>query len=407
MPWKQPKSENAQEAFVQRRLREGESFKASCLACRISRKTGYKWWGRFCHEGLDGLRPRRRGRRGWQAEVWKKRVQGLRRRHRHWGAHLLRMLLRRAQPGAPVPAARTIERWLKLHRRRRRRWRGPHLPPLVRTAPVAPNAVWTVDFKGSFRTGDRTRMEPLTVRDAYSHCVLLALDLPRKDYPSVRRALTRVFHRHGLPQAIWTDNGPPFGGEGALGLTRLSVWWLRLGIRVEYGRPGRPGDNAAHENMHGVFQREITRSPAVHPAAQAQRIRRWLKTYNTVRPQGVLQGAAAAMIYRNSTRRLPRHLPDWPARRNTPVRRVSSGGWISYGGKKRLIGRPFAGQPVCLQEINPLGWEIYLGPHLLGQLRFTESHLRPARRRTPVQSREGAKAPSLATLPILSDKTNP
>jgi putative transposase len=317
------------------------------------------------------------------------------------------MLLVRSHPHANVPATRTMERWLGLHRRRRTRLRGPHLPSLVRTAPTAPNAVWTVDFKGWFRTGDGTKIEPLTVRDLHSRCVLLVLDLPRKDYRTVRRALTRVFRRHGLPQAIWTDNGPPFGGEGALGLTRLSVWWLRLGIRVEYGRPARPGDNASHEHMHGVFQREIANSPAVHPAAQYQRIRRWLKIHNTVRPQGALRGAAAAMIYRNSARRLPTRLPNWPVRPQEPVRLVSRGGWISYCGKKRLIGRPFAGQPISLHQINAACCEIYLGPHLLGHLHLTETLLRAARRQTPVSSREGAAPPPLPPSPNISGRNKP
>lgn len=388
MPWEKPPKIDAKEGFVERRLRGAESFTASCLVCGISRKTGYKWWQRFRQEGLRGLQPRRRGRRGYKAARWKRPVEQLRRQHPHWGAHVLRMLLVRAHPYARVPATRTIERWLHLHRRTR--VRGPHLPPLVRTAPTAPNTVLTVDFKGWFRTQDGTRIELLTVRDRYSGQLLLVRDMPRKDYVSVRRAMTQVFRQYGLPQAIWTDNGPPFGGEGALGLTRLSVWWLRLGIRVEYGRPATPGDNGAHENMHGVLQRELANAPAANRSAQLQRVRRWVKIFNTVRPQGMHHGAAPAMIYRRSARRWPKRLPNWPVHSRSPLRLVSGGGWISYEGKKRLIGRPFAGEPVRLHRINERYCAVYLGLHLLGHLYFDERLLRATPRQTLVQSREGA-----------------
>ena len=402
MPWEKSKVIDPKEAFVKRRLGGTESFKASCLACGISRQSGYKWWGRFCAKGVRGLRPRRRGRRGYQAVLWKKRFQQLRRQYRHWGAHLLRMLLVRDRPRARVPATRTIERWLNLHRRTRRR--APQLPPLVRTAPTAPNTVLTVDFKGWFRARDGTRIELLTVRDLYSGQLLLVRDMPRKDYASVRRALTDVFRKYGLPQAIWTDNGPPFGGEGALGLTRLSVWWLCLGIRVEFGRPATPGDNGAHENMHGVLQRELANSPAANRSAQLQQVRRWVKIFNTVRPQGTHNGAAPAMLYRRSARRWPKRLPAWPVSSKRPVRVVSNGGWISYEGKKRLIGRPFAGQPVGLHRINERYCEVYLGVHLLGHLHFVERLMRATPRQTPVQGREGAAPPPLQPSPNITVK---
>ena len=215
----------------------------------------------------------------------------------------------------------------------------------------------------------------------------------------MRRAMTRVFRRHGLPQAIWSDNGPPFGGEGPLGLTRLSVWWLRLGIRVEYGRPAHPSDNASHENMHGFLQREAASPAAANPTAQARRLTRWVRLYNQVRPQRVLQGCTPAMRYRRSPRRWPRRLPNWPVCARDPVRRVSAGGWISYRGKRRLIGRPFAAESVRLQHRAATRCAVYLGRHLLGDLHLGETRLRAAQRRRSVQGRAGAAPPPLQPSP--------
>lgn len=400
MPWKKTKEASAPVRFIRQRLRGTETFTASCRTSGISRQTGYEWWRLFLRVGLAGLNQRPVGRRrGCQAVVWEQRVRRLSRRYRHWGARILHDLLARSYPGARLPAERTLGRWLGPRVRRRRRLAGPRLPALRRTRPSEPNAVWTVDFKGWFRTTDGRKIEPLTIRDLHSRFVLLVRHQTKKDYPAVRRAMTRVFRRHGLPQAIWSDNGPPFGGEGPLGLTRLSVWWLRLGIRVEYGRPAHPGDNASHENMHGILQREAASPAAANPTAQAQRLARWVRLYNHVRPQRVLQGCTPAMLYRRSPRRWPRRLPHWPVFARDPVRRVSAGGWISYLGQRRLIGRPFAAESVRLQHRDTTRCAIYLGCHLLGDLHLGETHLRAAQRLCPVQGRAGAAPPPLQPSP--------
>jgi transposase InsO family protein len=153
----------------------------------------------------------------------------------------------------------------------------------------SPNDVWTLDFKGWFRTGDGTRVEPLTVRDLKSRFLLDLRLLPNQSDGHTRRALTRVFDRYGLPKVIRVDNGPPFGGVGPRGLSRLSVWWRRLGIRVEFGRPAHPEDNAGHEQMHGVYQAEVAAHPAGHPCAHQRRSDRWRASYNQLRPHEALR----------------------------------------------------------------------------------------------------------------------
>jgi putative transposase len=407
MPWKKAKEASAPVLFIRRRLGGTETFTASCRASGISRQTGYEWWRLFLRVGLAGLDQRRvRQRCGCQAVIWEARVRRLSRQYRHWGARILHDLLARSYPRARLPAERTLGRWLGPRVRLRRRLAGPRLPALLRTRPSEPNAVWTVDFKGWFRTADDRKIEPLTIRDLHSRFALLVMHQAKKDYPAVRRAMTRVFRRYGLPRAIWCDNGPPFGGEGPLGLTRLSVWWLRLGIRVEYGRPAHPGDNASHENMHGLLQREAASPAAANPAAQAQRLARWVRRYNHVRPQRVLQGRTPAMLYRHSQRRCPRRLPNWPVCPGDPIRRASSGGWICYQGQRRLIGRPFAAESIRLHHRSAQQCAVYLGPHLLGYLHLTETRLRAARHRPSVQRREGARPPPLQPSPNNNPKTS-
>ena len=228
-----------------------DTIAGCCRRYQISRKTGYKWLRRYAQGGCAALaRQSRRPKRsaGWSPR-WRQRLLRWRQRRLTWGARKLRDKLCRLWPRRSVPAVRTMQRWLA-HAgvtRRRRLWARPG--PLRECAPrlVArhPNEVWTVDFKGA---GTRNRgPEPLTVFDLASRYGLAAQVVAAKDYACTRQAMLGLFRRYGLPQAIQVDNGPPFGGGSSLGLSRLSDEWLRLGIRVQFGRPACPQDNAAHE----------------------------------------------------------------------------------------------------------------------------------------------------------------
>ena len=227
---------------------------------------------RFHRDGRAGLRNRSRRPRRSPTRLAKLRqvaIQRLRLRFPQWGAKKIHAQLRRDFPRARWPTMRTIGRWLRKlcprPKRHRHTRRGPRLelPPL--TQPTGPNDVWTVDFKGFFRTRDGTRCDPLTVRDLYSRFLLTVHILPHQRYKPVRRVFIRLFCQCGLPKVIRVDNGTPFGSTGAWGLSRLSVWWTTLGIRVEFIRPGHPEDNAGHEQMHREYKQDNTRPPAAHP----------------------------------------------------------------------------------------------------------------------------------------------
>jgi putative transposase len=388
MSWRTGSLISVREEFVLLVLAQRELFVRLCRRFRIGRTTGYKWVRRYQQQGGAGLsdqsrRPHRSPRQ--LATHWQHALRQLRRRHPTWGPLKLRARLRRLHPRVRLPSARTLGRWLRrwqlVSSRRRHQRRGPTLPPRSRTVARAANEVWTVDFKGWFRTGDGTRVEPLTVRDLKSSFLLDVRLLANQSDRPTRRALQALFRRYGLPKVIRVDNGPPFGGVGPLGLSRLSVWWRRLGIRVEFSRPARPGDNAAHEQMHQVYQLEQADTPGPTPPAHQRRSDRWRKTYNDVRPHQALGLRTPAQCYHPSPRRLPKHLPPWIYPATWSQRRVSADGRLFWQGRQRFIGRAFGGEIVGLKTVQPGVWKVFLGQDLLGLLyqKDRSRSLRPAR----------------------------
>ena len=376
MPWKKFLVSEARVQFVLAAKNKNESFASVCGRFGISRKTGYKWWQRYRAGGVKALvdgsrRPRRRGK--MHDFCWRMRLRKVRQERPRWGAKKLRRLLQRAFPQARrIPAVSTLGRWLvELHlvkKRRRRARRGPLLPWRGVQAPTGCNQVWTIDFKGWFRTGDGRRCEPLTVRDLFSRFVLVVALLPNQSDAAVRGALLRVFRRYGLPKTIRVDNGAPFGGKGSLGLSRLSVWWLRLGIAVEFVRPAHPQDNGAHEQMHRVLRADIATPPAPSVAAQKRRIRVWIHCYNHQRPHEALGQRVPAQIYWPSNRPMLEQLQKVKYLCAWETRRVRNRGHIKWKGRERFVGRAFVGELVGLKKTGEGIHEVYLDWHLIGLL---------------------------------------
>src|SRR6266478_1515470 len=295
MSWKEISCLAKRLQFVKLALKAQRSMSRLCQVFGISRKTGYQWTARFEREGCRGLRGRSsRPKRspGQTSAVWVKRIRRIRRRHRSWGSRKLAARLRRVYGREGSPAPRTIGDWLKrmkLNRSSRRRSRrGPELRRNGLTPAARSNHVWTVDFKGWFRTVDGRRVEPLTVRDLFSRYLLAVWLLSDQSWKPVRRIFVRLFREHGYPEIIRVDNGQPFGSTGALGLSRLSAWWTALGIRVQFIAPGHPEQNGAHEQMHRVLKAETTRPPSRSLRAQQRRLNRWVRVYNEIRPHQAL-----------------------------------------------------------------------------------------------------------------------
>ena len=340
---------------------------------------------------------------------WAAAIRALRTRRPTWGADKLLAVLGREHPRALLPSRSAVVRWLRREglsaRRKVRARRGPALRPREKVEAGGPNELWTVDFKGWFRTGDGRRCDPLTVRDLFSRFVLGVEAVGSYSESAVALRMRRLFRRYGLPRAIRVDNGAPFGSPGtgaALGLTRLSVGWMRLGITVEFTRPGCPQDNGAHEQMHRVLKAETTRPPEQTLTGQRRRLEAWRREYNEVRPHEALGQRCPAEAYQPSERkyRTPKALV-YPKEWQT--RRVSAQGTIKWQARVRNVGRAFTGERIALREKSlpeqtsqgapRMIWEVYLGEQQLGEIhaadqggmrsaRWSKAESRPTQNKT-------------------------
>lgn len=257
MPWTETNVMDQRTEFVLRVLRGTEHFKELCKEFGITRRTGYKWKERFVADGLSGLgdqsRRPTRSPRGIGEEIVC-RIVKLRMAHPRWGARKLRAVLERTLSKEELPSESSFKRILDraglvTHRRRKPKEQGTRVRTPVRAE--RPNHVWTIDFKGWWYTRERERFEPLTIRDDFSRYLLCAQAMENARTETVQEQMIRVFDRYGVPEVIRSDNGSPFAARGSpLGLSRLSAWWLTLGIDLDRIPPGRPDQNGGHERMH-------------------------------------------------------------------------------------------------------------------------------------------------------------
>jgi putative transposase len=385
MPWKIHSAVGERWRLVDALLRNEQSVKHWCHIFGVSRKTAYKWKARFIAGGRRALtdhsrRPHRSPDRMRPGRI--ATLRRLRQKHPSWGPKKIRAHLQRQ--GTPWPSVRTLGRWLQRLKltqpvRRRPRKACVRLHPRL-TRARRPNQVWSVDFKGWFRAGNGERCEPLTVRDQYSRYGLLVRVLPTQHGLPVKAAFTSLFQRHGLPEVIRVDNGSPFASPGPAGLSQLSVWWIQLGIKVEFTRPGCPQDNGAHEQFHRVLKADTTRPAAWTRRGQQHRDTGWLRGYNHVRPHEALGQTTPARWYRKSRRKHPRRLGEIPYGRGYQVRRVRHNGEIRWAGRKRFIGEAFVRQSVGLRQLRPGVYAVKFAHLLIGHLHEKDAGaMRPAR----------------------------
>ncbi len=381
MPWQEQSAMDERESFVADYLTEVWTMTELCACYGISGKTGYKWLGRYRAGGRAALADRSRRPRGHPDATPAAIVQRLlatRQRFPRWSAGKLVQWLRTRYPRTPWPG-RTCAYALLARAAvpRDRRRPGPRRVPSARagaalTIPTAPNHVWTTDFKGEFRLGDATLCHPLTVRDGYSRFVLRCEALAAEAYPYTRQAFERTFAVYGLPDTIRSDNGRPFASTGLAGLSRLSAWWMRLGIRVERIAPGHPEQNGSHEQFHRVLKHHTTRPPARTRALQQQRFDGFRREYNSERPHDALDGAPPVRFYERSSRRLPTRMPaiDYP--RHWEVRGADRNGVITFRGRTIPVSRALADQDIALEEVDDAIWRVWYIVTPLGH--FDERH---------------------------------
>jgi putative transposase len=314
-----------------------------------------------------------------------------RRRHRSWGPKKLRELLRTGDAVAAPPSRATIAKILRRHglagKRGRRRRHGALLRrgPKTLTQPTAPNQGWTVDDKGWFRLGDGDRCDPLTVADLFSRYVLGLRAVWAATQACTRRAFSEVFRRYGLPEVIRVDNGSPFAGMGLARLSKLSVWWVSLGIQVEFIQPASPYQNGAHERMHQTLKAEATHPPSANRRAQPRRFERWRHQFNHERPHEALGMKKPAQVYQPSARRYDgRDIRiDDPA--GFTVKKVTSAGYLHWKGHTYFVGEACAGTRLGVRENGRGKTELFLANLCLGKLHLhRQGRLRPTASVVPV-----------------------
>jgi len=355
-----------------------------CRQYGISRKTGYKWIRRYRADGLEGMRERSRRPLHCPhktSQQWVDRIIQEKLKHPRWGPKKIRVILQDRGRAEPVPAASTIGHILdgaglvRPRKRRRRRSRSLQGPL---TQAQRPNHVWAVDYKGWFRTRDAQRIDPLTVSDLYSRYLLEVKALPNQSYEKAREVFEQLFRYYGLPETIRSDNGTPFASTGACGLSRLSVWWILLGIKLELIAPGHPEQNGIHERMHLTLKQEACQPAAANKRAQQRRFNRWQKEFNEKRPHEALKMKKPAQLYRRSDMHYSKTTtePSYPS--GYLVRRVRTSGEIKWSGRKRFIGEALKGTRVGLKRVNENRSQVYFGSILLGDLYDADTRgLRP------------------------------
>jgi putative transposase len=369
MVWRETGLMDERLKFVEQCLREDETMSSLCELYGISRKTGYKWLGRYREYGALGLydlprAPLNHGRATAPDIVaW---IVALKEAHPSWGPKKLIGRLKRDAPGIDWPAISTAGEILKRHglvSRRRARWRAPGNGPWPE--PEGPNAVWTGDHKGWFRTGDRQRCEPLSLMDASSRYLLALEPTSSTSDEQAWPVYERAFNEYGLPDRHRSDNGPPFASAGVTGLTPLSVRLLKLGIELERIQPGKPQQNGRHERFHLTLL-PLAKDPQPDSKAQGQAFDAFRREYNEERPHEALGMDTPAEHYSPSPRPMPATLPepDYPV--EAAVRRVRSNGEIKWNGELIYVSAALVGEAVAVCETEQGEWALRFYAHPLG-----------------------------------------
>ena len=373
MPWKETSKLEQRKELMERCLSGEESIAELSRQYGVSRETVYQWLRRMKAEGDAGLRERSRAphrqARAIEPEV-AERILEVRRAHPRWGPRKILGSLGSHPEAKPWPASSTVGALLKregLVSARRKRVRVPESSqPLGHAG--EPNQVWCADFKGWFRCGDGERCDPLTITDACSRYLLRCRHVEKADGPHVRAVFEAVFRENGMPEAIRTDNGSPFASKAPGGLSRLSMWWLRLGIRHERIEPGCPQQNGRHERMHQTLKQETASPPRANLRRQQDAFVEFEEEYNRQRPHEALGNRKPAEVYRQSARQYPSRLPELEYPAGAELRWVSQQGSVKWKRQRTFLSEVLGREAVGLVEVDEELFEVYYGPLLLGWL---------------------------------------
>ena len=380
MPWKECNAVEERLRFIARLL-DGEKMAGLCREFGISRKTGYKIFNRYKDCGIDGLtdRSRRPYRQASQLPMQiEKLIVGLKKEYLHWGAPKIREKLKRLYPDMHCPAISTVHAVLDRHglvkRRKRKRYkaRGTAIAHVTE-----PNELWCADYKGEFMLADRRYCYPLTITDYASRYLITCDALGTTKEAYAFSVFERAFKDFGLPKTIRTDNGVPFSCCNALyGLSRLSVWWLRLGIHIERIKPGHPEQNGRHERMHLTLKKEATRPAAENFLVQQARFDDFIEYFNSDRPHQALNMKMPAEKYKKSSRPY-KGLEDLEYPFHDRAALVTNCGRICYKRRKINLSTVFAGQLVGVKLVTNSVWLVSFMQYDLGYFDAESCRLEP------------------------------
>jgi putative transposase len=364
------------------RLLEGQKMAPLCREFGISRVTGHKIFNRYKECGLQGLNDRSRrpyrqsNKLPFQIE---RSILGIKKEHPSWGAPKIRDKLLRDYRMIKPPAVSTVHAVLDRNglvtRRKRRRYKAEGTPL---AAAHQPNGLWCADYKGEFLLGNKQYCYPLTVTDYRSRYLLSCEGLASTKSDFAFAVFERTFKDFGLPNAIRTDNGTPFAAPNALfGLSKLSVWWVRLGIRIQRIKPGNPQQNGRHERMHLTLKKEATKPAAFNFLQQQERFDRFIEVYNNERPHQALNGAYPGDLYTPSARLYrPPPEPEYPYHDRSI--RVTRCGRLCIGRRKINLSNVFAGRTVGIREVDDQVWLVSFMDYDLGFFDQDEGRVEPA-----------------------------
>lgn len=372
MPWRATDAQRERFRFVMKVEEGAFSMSELCARFGVSRQTGYAILRRWREEGAEGLKERSRAPlRSPQRidEALAALLLSARLAHPQWGPRKIHAYLQRCHPDVVLPAASTTG---ELYRRaglvvgrKQRRWAHPGRAQVEGSGP---NHVWTTDFKGEFRTRDGTRCYPLTVADLATRYLLACEGLSSIAHAGALEVFRKLFRERGLPRVIRSDNGPPFATKAIAGLSRLNVWWTKLGIRHDRIQPGRPDQNGSHERMHRTLKQATLRPPAADLEEQQERFNGFVREFNEERPHEALGQETPSSRYTASTRELPEKLPPPCYPGHCRVRTIRGNGILYFGDREYFLSELLIGEDVALEEIEDGVWSIYFYDLLFARL---------------------------------------
>jgi putative transposase len=408
MPWKTSSVMEEKLKFVLEYLEQECSMSELCERYGIARETGYVWLRRYQAVGWEGLREKSRAATRYPnqtAEEIEEKVLDLREAHISWGPRKLKRVLERDEPGQRWPAASTIGVLLKrsgmIVGRKKRFKTPPYTQPLAHADGA--NRLWCADFKGWFRSGNGERIDPLTITDAYSRYLLRCHGVEKMDTARVQAIFEAAFREYGMPEAIRTDNGAPFASRAVAGLSRLSVWWMKLGIVPERIEAGHPEQNGRHERMHRTLKQEVAIRPAANRREQQRMMDKFREEYNQVRPHEALQMQTPADVYARSLRRFPRRLPEVEYPATMLVRSVRHKGEFSWKNHDVFISEVLSGERIGLLPVDEHCYTVYFAQFPIAHFDSRHAYLTRLPKQgltTKIDAGERDASPSPAPLPL-------